>query len=164
MSDDVAPNPYLVAIHEAGHVVVADRLGLRVRRVKLEDGGGGAYWLRGPWPDNPEILLREAQTLLAGPLAETKVRPLSAEERLEAWHYGHWQVDRSNALHAICKALYCDADAEHRSTSRTLTRLFKRTNKLVLEHWDAITTVAEALVDRRILTGAEVERLIAWSQ
>jgi len=124
------------AVHEAGHAVAMERLGVPVRRVGLYaqifwDGGfsvAGAAW--------PQVRHTDPRIHAAGPVAERlafrRFRPEIAE--------GDFQ--RIRALGVPVQ----DACAE--------------VETLLRRHWSSVLAVADALEDRLQITGAEVRSRI----
>jgi hypothetical protein len=60
------------ALHEAGHAVVADTLGVGVVRAHINEDGTGACFLDLPKPDTHGTLNRDMAITLAGPIAAAK--------------------------------------------------------------------------------------------
>ena len=84
---------------------------------------------------------------LAGPCAEQRLCGYGPEQTAETWETC-WKIDFRNALRHldVIDGSFGDALSE--------------AEDLVRRHWDAIEPVAEALVERGELTGAEVEALV----
>lgn len=160
-----------VALHEAGHAVVAHRLGFEVFEATTLDGPGqgGSTRFRShdPSPDRAGIE-RRVLAALAGRAADVALGAgadagaasdlLSATHRLAAAHasFGLGETlvarvegDRVEALLTLDAALARTVDAD-------LRRLAGEAEDLVRANRDAVRSVAAALVERRVLSGGEI--------
>jgi hypothetical protein len=141
-----------VAIHEAGHAVVALAFGHDVVLVTL-----------GPSPDDARRLglccsnrnddamgrFEAAVVALAGPLAEQIFAGHPRDVR--AMMLGSsWKTDRANAENHLRRS----------SMARTLGDAALEAARLVMERWPAIVRVAEALLAQGELGGARIEALM----
>ena len=157
------------AYHEAGHAVMHLQLGLPLRRASIipnkqkgslghVHGGSISTWMVSlaeiddAW-EYPRIIsraLREICASKAGHIAERRATKKTNHEGAEG--------DRSGAsiwLFLLAPEL---ATQECIALDRWLEL---RTTRLVKNHWSAIKLVAEALLTRRSLTGAEVRQIVA---
>jgi ATP-dependent Zn protease len=148
-----------VAYHEAGHVVVGHRLGVELASVDiLSDGQGGnghtvfnvPRWFR-PSATMDERRRRYAEavvtTFLAGPIAEARV---AGFHNLEGSGYD---------LDAVAREWLRLLEPPERYEAQ-LDELTAEAEKLVDENWPAIERLAQALLERRRLTGAEALQLL----
>lgn len=150
------------AYHEAGHAVVAVRLGVKVRSVHIiPDGDTAGACLGRPFPEwfSPDIELnakgqdlldREVMVLLAGAKAAKRF----------TGRYNHGGA-ASDYRAAAKLALYrC-------SSERTATKYLDWLGSAVDDmlgfafNWRAVELVAAALLDRRSLSGRALPRIIA---
>jgi len=167
-----------IAIHEAGHALIACRLGLPVVGATIKASGAAAGSTRlgftGLIPDRPAL---EAQvlTLLAGRAADIvlgrganagSVSDLQEATRLvAALHasYGLGSMLSYRAPHQDPTGLLMmDARLAH-AVEADLQRLMDQAEALVRASRDAILGVADALLSRRVLTGEEVAAIAAAS-
>lgn len=162
------------AIHEAGHAVIAHRLGFQVETVTILSAGDAGGWtdiVIAPTPDRRQIEDR-VQILLAGRAANeafgapadtgatsdlAEATRLLAAARTSFGLAGQLVVrsspDDALALVARDRALAEDVNGE-------LGRLMKATRRIVNENRDALQRVADALVDKFVLDGTELANLI----
>lgn len=138
----------LVAHHEAGHAVVAAWLGFELGDMGLGQGPDDRPHIgymridRGGNADQRKAEL--AMISLAGVAAQERFCP-------GAWNYGAILPDLSQALHLLGNLLLEDA---------TLGPLIQQTKAIVDQCWPVVTTLASALVERRVLPHAEVAELL----
>jgi hypothetical protein len=130
----------VVAIHEAGHAVVALVLGHAVIRASLDDRHVRTRYPRG----DRDAHLHEAAIALAGPVAEIRYGSITPAEQL--WR-SCWSKDLANALRHVA---VCGSDLPMRQATA-----------LVCLHWPAIMRVAAVLQRRGTLSGAEIDALMA---
>jgi ATP-dependent Zn protease len=148
-----------VAYHEAGHVVGGHRLGVELASVDiLRDGEGGnghtvfnvPPWFR-PGANLDDRRRRYAEavvtTFLAGPIAEARV---AGFPNLQGSGYD---------LDAVAREWLRLLEPPKRYEVR-LKELTARAEALVEENWPAIERLAQALLERRRLTGAEALQLL----
>jgi len=167
------------AFHEAGHTVIARRLGLSVPYVVLlptddaeahTPSQSAEYLAR-----NADVATRVAAiendilVVLAGPIAEFRRRPTKSR--------AGWGGDYYNLRSRLAKAVLLERGApvpdEGGVIEVTLSeddvakvvllfeRLCERAKTLVDGNWPAITRVAEALLVRRFLNQDDIDELIA---
>jgi ATP-dependent Zn protease len=140
-----------VAFHEAGHAVVAYRLGVEVEYVTIVPDHfarahvalGDLFWAHGRGSDRAN-LERAIKIDLAGPLAE--VRALGRRRG------GRTDYERASGL-----ARYLAGAAGEREFLRHMER---RIRALIECYWSEIERVAAALLERDELRGAEVKDVI----
>ena len=148
-----------VAYHEAGHVVVGHLLGVELASVDIlrdgEGGNGHTIFNVPPW-FRPSATLDERRrryaeavvtTFLAGPIAEARV---AGFHNLEGSGYD---------LDAVAREWLRLLEPPERYEAR-LDELTVRAEALVDENWPAIERLAQALLERRSLTGAEALQLL----
>ena len=174
------------AYHEAGHAVVARVLGVEVTYVTLfstdETNSAIAQTRSATWlargADDTTLLAAAEKDLkisLAGPLADAWYRPKRRDKQDD------WQADlahaRQSAAHAVSirrGANPLDANGQVKPGVKTelthdeaqeclhlINQLWEETDKLIADNWPAVTRVAEMLFERRILSGDDVDSLIA---
>jgi hypothetical protein len=142
------------AYHEAGHVVVAYRLGAEVEHVTIVPDHfsrghfthGDLFCARGLGSDRAN-LERAMKICLAGPLAQKRFRPRSYCRR-----NGRQDYDCASGL-----ARYLAGSAGERE----FLRYQERRTKVVVDHfWSDIDRIAQALLERDELSGTEVKNII----
>ena len=149
----------LIALHEAGHVIVARALGLVVTRVTIEPVFDPHYekWARGmTWikatgdhardfsPAMRARLRREAIFSLAGPAAE---------------RHAFGQVPRGeDGIDAQVAEWLLSRDTKARDLPRVLRAARATADQLVSKRWPAIERLAAALMLHRTLTAASLTR------
>jgi hypothetical protein len=131
----------LIAVHEAGHAVIARVISHGVLRVSLKDGTHTRYR-----HGDHLMHLYEAMIALAGPLAEQRYRPTTPAERRALWR-SKWHNDLEKARRHV---EVCGGDA-------------KWIARQVRKNWQAIERVATALQRGRELSGAELDVLMRGS-
>ncbi len=175
----------IIAYHEGGHAVVAHALGGQIASVTIVPTAErlGCVWARTPTPEmitstvdediattvdfcaraHALLLMRKSRApgaalivdaidrgiiLMAGPMAEQKLTGA-----FDAC------VARSDLAEAEA---YAGAIAISPEAAWQYLCLFRvEARALVNQHWHAVTAVADALIDRQILTGEEVDSIIA---
>lgn len=156
-----------IAYHEAGHAVSALVLGLRVEHVRLgplrHGGQGAVVQLRAPrwfvvdferWrrvrrltPTRRRYIRAHIVNSLAGRAAEC--RHLIAYGREPSRSFvGSYDWD------AVLRASFMAGKGRWRPSS-----LRREAERLIRENWDRVAAVAEALLERRMLSGAELRQL-----
>jgi ATP-dependent Zn protease len=144
-----------IAYHEAGHAVVAHRLGVEVEHVTIvPDHTSRGHFVhddlfcaRGLGSDRAN-LERAIAICLAGPLAQAWLLRRYSERRCD----GRQDYDCASGL-----ARYLAGAAGEREFLRYQER---RTHALVERYWNEIELVAQALIERDQLSGAEVKDII----
>lgn len=152
-----ATSLYGIALHEAGHTVIARALGMAVAGVEVSRKRGGYGNTRSTFPDPPAdetpdaALQRSARAMavhLAGDVAGGRVQAAVGGYRGD-------HVDRQRALDIAIHRVG-EADA-----ARFVEEADAWTRTLVATHRSAIEAVARELVKRRRLSGADVDRIMA---
>jgi hypothetical protein len=144
-------NPRVTAIHEAGHAVVALRLGLvfdHVTTVPDDDAetDGALHWTELQSAGDLEIAAAaDAIVLLAGPFAEARLTESTLHEVLAG--------DAAGEDREALATLGLD-DEEFVAASRDAL-------EFVEQDWPAIERVADALLECDTLDFDEVEALVA---
>jgi ATP-dependent Zn protease len=174
----VSPRLDIVAYHEAGHAVVAGRLGLKIVYVNILDGGEGAL------TESATSLARDLDketylaaiskdiiVALAGPLAQQRRRAPPAKRQLAEWE-DDIRVATSLAFSAalvasgverdqIDLAMLDNLNADQRAHANHLFgQCNDRARELVVDHWPVIDKVAQALLSRPILRADDLDKLM----
>jgi hypothetical protein len=144
------PEERVLAYHEAGHAVVAVRLGVRLHEMRLSE-------LRGSVRDglncgdlNPEFLSerdrkcasRKARILLAGEIAE---RALDVDAEVFASDDDRLELD------SLAHRLFGDGPAGDEWKEAATVE----TKRIVVQNWRQIEALAEALISAGHLSGEE---------
>lgn len=174
----------IIAIHEAGHAVIARVLGIAVTQVAMfpTDGKGGAAgaqtgsasWLANEADRSAQIRAAEndAKVCLAGPHAQQKYRPSKVKHRMPV----EWRDDFELAKQFVVKAVLLETDPAFnlptegrdiilsRDASAQVVSRFDRISadvkSLVADNWPAIERTAEELLRLRTISGEEVDAII----
>jgi ATP-dependent Zn protease len=174
----------IIAIHEAGHAVIARVLGISVTQVTMfpTDGKGSAAgaqtgsasWLANEADRADQIRAAEndAKVCLAGPHAQQKYRPSKLKHRMPA----EWRDDFELAKQFVVKAVLLGTDPAFnlptegrdiilsRDASAKVVSRFDQVStdvkSLVADNWPAIERTAEELLRLRIISGKEVDAIM----
>jgi sugar (pentulose or hexulose) kinase len=131
----------IAAHHEAGHAVVAHMLGCHVKRVSIDEGGGGATLIR--WGRGGHRTERQILSNLAGPFSQRRFAPHSRwRSRNHAGFAAAWR-DFDNVA-----TLIYDLHGKGRVAEKYRSYMEARAESLVDEHWLRIESVARALMER----------------
>jgi ATP-dependent Zn protease len=136
------------AYHEAGHAVMALRLGYEVGKVTIvrrQGVLGKADIRKRTSPDDIKIDL-------AGQLAEALVNP--SEEQIQLGASSDWRSVRRSTREFVGWFI------GDREGGTLIEELLHETRALVRRDKNAISRVAEALLARKTLTGAEIKRIV----
>ncbi len=171
------------AIHEAGHAIAAENLGVRVARIRLVDQQTGRA--RAEFEKNDHFLKRETIISLAGPLAEEKACgpcPFVAKEsdldhiKACAWTSidnpgmeslpANCVADKFNGLRQRWESPYGNLPAPLPANVNALYHQLIRdyepeAKRLLEEHWPRVEQLATELTQRGELSGEEVRTVIA---
>ncbi|MCJ2082804.1 AAA family ATPase [Methylobacterium sp. J-090] len=176
--EDARPPEFVwaVALHEAGHAVAALRLGIPVERVSIEPRGAAAGWteLRRSHvvptrarieAEIIEILGGRAAdiTLGSGPHAGAGHDLRLATAQLTALHTAHGLGDTllfRGEPDGAAGLVLADASLALR-LERDLQRLMQASLRLITKNRGAVLALAEALIRRRVVTGAEVAAIVS---
>jgi ATP-dependent Zn protease len=172
----MSPRPNLqraIAHHEAGHAVVARVLNLKIDVVTTLPGDPAMYHRQ---PEGAGVAHFEAlaKVALAGRYAQRRYNARTAQDVRQ------FLDDRESALRAAGYAVYLRDGGTLPAPGGTALITFEGPKldevrtlllrceddalELVIANWPAIERVAQALLRRPILTGDEVDALIADSQ
>jgi AraC-like DNA-binding protein len=153
-------NETLVAYHEAGHAVIALRLGLLRKKgasiVPNDYSSGRVHPRRGRGEDG-DISNGQAQLLaerhvmicMAGIEAERRHNPRSAR----SWHF---ESDRDQAIDWL--GTVCEFSSDQFAAYWKLLQI--RTRDMVQAHWWRIEAVAARLLVSKTLTGDQIREVI----
>ena len=154
----------IVAYHEAGHAVVACRLGRRPAAVSVRATGRNlgrvVMRTRALEPDSPRKWCRNEEVMviaLAGPLAQRRHAPRSDWRQKK--HRTSPRPDPGTDFDLVNKLLCRQHDGP---TVRTAYDKYvrARTQELVDANWPAIERVAQALLKQESLTRQELLQVI----
>jgi ATP-dependent Zn protease len=139
------------AYHEAGHAVVAFRLGYEIKKVTIKRSRGslGRYVCSTPRRNSPD----EIKIDLAGPLAEALVNP--SNELIELGSRGDWRSIRRSTREFEALRFIGDDEGDI-----LIEELLHDTRALVRRDAEAIARVAAALLKHETLTGDDIKRLM----
>ncbi len=163
-----------IAIHEAGHAVVAHLLGYKVEAVTIRGEGDAGGWtdLRLPSISDRGLIEARVKILLAGRAANTSfgatadtgaTADLAEATRLLAaarLSFGLTEslVFRSGPEHALDMVARDQSLAD--AIGHELNRLMISTKRIVAENRAVIARVADVLLDRSVLDGDELAMLM----
>jgi hypothetical protein len=173
----------LTAYHEAGHAVAHIYLSVRFKRVHLchaKTGGGFLDGVRVPffkseadrdcWFENDTIVT------FAGPLAERRYAPRSnwregmGHDGVQKLYYGeddvvsYVRVARGSDLEYIRRNLEALGYYHGEARGAYQSKLEARAKALVKQLWPQIQIVAAALLKRKVLSEADVRKLMAGAR
>jgi hypothetical protein len=144
-----------VCHHEAGHAIVADALGIRVRQVSMRAirNTGGSCLLQ---PANqqrglstPGGALRWCAALAAGPVA-TRVYHTRTREPLDEESFA---VQKNGDVAQMMRIIIATSRRED-----WITVAYMTAERMILAHWPAVTRLALRLYqDHRDLSGSELD-------
>ncbi len=155
-----------VAIHEAAHATIARVLGLNVKRAAARPGDARVvtkYRVNVPKAQWAQTVSKLLLVDLAGCSAERRATGKFPDGKA-------WQADRRNAISRALRLVVLDEhqldddelNDSHRDEAEAIVAALRPTAAaLVEEPWAQIERVAAALADRRILTGSDVDALMA---
>ena len=154
----------LTAYHEAGHAVLACRLGARVLRVTVEpenDDGPARFgdtqveWPTPRWTAR-DLAIREIKVALAGPVCEM----LYSGERIHPAMIQEWHLDWQMATHKARTFLPDDEEL-------TLVYLETMCQRIIdffdqAGHWAAVAALADELLARETLYEHEIREVVGF--
>ena len=172
-----------IAVHEAGHAVSAIVLGFNltsvdIKRRRLPNGrtsmgftDTGRVAVNAVMGNGEDVALPHIAQCLTGPYAESLLNP-------GVLYHGAASEDMNSARRvaavALCKAtksrngMTTIAPEEIERNQDRIHALIMKGNdvaiRVVKDHWIAITQVAELLIERKQLSGAEVAAIVAECQ
>jgi ATP-dependent Zn protease len=143
-----------IAYHEAGHAVIALKLGydVKVTTIKPKYGALGKTMSQPGAASSDRCVDLDAAAIkigLAGPLAEQLVSPVRFDELLTNGCRHDWRSAKRTA-----RQLNTRGEAEI-----LIVMLALETATLIQQHREAIARVATALLQHETLTGDDVKRL-----
>jgi ATP-dependent Zn protease len=141
------------AYHEAGHAVMAYRVGHGIKKVTITPNRGtlGKYVGSTPRRKSPDAIRID----LAGALAEALVNPIPFDEHIQLGAHGDWQLTRRSVREFVDLGFIPKQERDI-----LIDELLHDTRALVRRDKEAITSVAEALLERKTLTGDDVRRIV----
>lgn len=137
------------AYHEAGHAVIALRLGYEVRKVTIKPRQGvlgKAYIRNRTSPDDIRIDL-------AGALAEALVNP--NDEQIQLGSHSDWRNARRSTSEFVALGFIGDQEE-----GILIHELLQETRALVRRDAKVIARVAEALLHHETLTGEDIKLIM----
>jgi ATP-dependent Zn protease len=137
------------AYHEAGHAVIAYRLGYQVEKASIIRRRGTL----GRVHVQPRTSPDDIKINLAGQLAEALVNANGGDIQLGS--IGDWQNARRNARKFVDLGFI-----GRREKDVLIEELLHDTRALVHRDREAIAAVAEALLERKTLTGDDIRRIM----
>jgi len=153
------------AYHEAGHAVAAFQMGLKTKAILLiaKDGSPGRHSLRsyiggmsrnlGRGPRAQRRAENLAFVCLAGPAAQRRFSPKSIRRYTS-------ETDRRQAIDLLSR--FTNSDEELRAYCRLLEARTRRTIARP-EAWRLVEGLADRLLEKGSMTGAEVGQVIRES-
>jgi hypothetical protein len=150
-----------LAYHEAGHQVIANALRVPVRGVEIGDGGGRAYDGLRFKQYVPETMSEiewkhfraKALILVAGEAAERALYELEGDPIPPTLWSG---PDREELCAHQRQVFRADLPTYEYAPERLLIEA----DAMILQRWDQVVLVAEALLKYKVLTGNDVEALL----
>lgn len=155
------------AIHEAGHAVARIVLRRKINRVSIIPGDDGSLGhVQGrvlpagiaevlefgtPTPQEMAAVEDSIVSVLAAPIAERKFT-------------GRWNLVGASGDHEWAVGLVFRLSGSTEEVNASLKELEGRANDLVETYWADIEAVAAALLERKVLSGAAVRRVIRESR
>jgi len=153
----------LLAYHEAGHAVIAWARSVRLRSVQLHEDSGLSV-------DAQHFLMYDPVTMSASQWQHAKTKALillageAAERGFQDLHgacvEGDWAESDRQEFDSLIEDLFGD---EGPVAAFSRPALVREVDCLIEENWGRIEKLAAALIERRHLTGAEAEAIIASS-
>jgi hypothetical protein len=137
------------AFHESGHVVIALVLGRKVKRVSIDDDGDGGKTDIKLGTNKRSILIA-----LAGPYAQRRHAPDSG------WRSRNHTGFGSDADFDVVTDLIYEMFGIGEVAERCWAKSEALIEQLVNQHWEQIERVAQALIERGVIEGAELEHLV----
>jgi ATP-dependent Zn protease len=139
------------AYHEAGHAVIAFRLGHEIKKVTIVPSRRslGRYVCSTPRRTSPDDIKID----LAGPLAEALVNP--SDVQIQLGSRGDWRNTRRSVREFVARGFI-----NGRERGVLIEELLQETRALVRRDAEAIARVAAALLKHETLTGDDIKRLM----
>jgi len=168
------PDLAAVAIHEAGHAVIAHKLGIAVDSVTVRPHGDALGVMV---PGSASCARDEAMVSLAGAIAEERYRgrpprrgsdasdQKDVDETITALtnthvDYGAILDDDYDDPDGLFRTMALDNLHKSKSPDALHRRLRRKTKALVEQNWEAITALARILIAEKTLTGARLTKLL----
>jgi ATP-dependent Zn protease len=138
------------AYHEAGHAVIAIRLGYEVKKASIvrRQGVLDRVTTRNRTSSPDDIRFD-----LAGQLAEALVN--SNDEQIQIGAHSDWRSTRRSVREFVALGFIGDQEG-----GTLIDELLQEIRALVRRDREAIGRVADALLTRKTLTGAEIKRIM----
>jgi hypothetical protein len=167
----------VVAYHEAGHAVVSWSLGIPIREVKVEfNGGYCSHALIVPPSLDPEfmsssdwtkvkkraliLLGGEVAERVAGEIAELEGNVEMAELFRDAYSISFDSLESGadrDEFREVIKLVFGQIGPE---SIEWATKVKVETEDIVIKQWRKISSLAEALIVKRVLSGEEATQVI----
>lgn len=141
-----------VAIHEAGHAVVAEALGVPYSHaaVATEEGRGGYILLM---KNHDPVVRDRLENFVAVALAGERATRKAGMHR-----DGEGADDRKHIAEMI--RLHVHEDSEPAAVDRMILRCFDRADEVLEEHWDAVAELAVVLRRDELASRDEVRAIV----
>ncbi len=146
-----------VAHHEAGHAVVARRLGLAAEQVSRGSISLWGVYLAGHTrvpeclAENPAYSEQCLWIALAGPAAHMRHDPAGYQREGAACARNDYDIARK---------AFCKLNQRPDCKDEDLVSAERKAKELVIQHWSAIEAVAQKLLEQTTLNGKELDALL----
>ena len=162
---------YRIAVHEAGHAVVAHALGLPLPEIVRVTPQGGEYVSRKPFASTKRAIDDQIVATMAGRAAEAciigSVSDGAASDLVQATELAfraryHWGLYANNLLSlSTQKMLDLDPLSPLGSiVNADLKSRYTQAKDIVVKHSSTIRRVADALLEHREMNGSEISKLL----
>ena len=173
----------IIAIHEAGHAVIARVLGIAVTQVSMlpigKNNAAGAQALSASWLANEadrsaqiRAAENDAKVCLAGLHAQQKFRPTKVKHRMPV----EWLDDFELAKQFVVKAVLLETDPAFKLPSERqniilsaeasakvasrFDQVSSDVKNMIADNWPAIERTSETLLRLRTISGKEVDAIM----
>jgi hypothetical protein len=137
------------AFHESGHAVTALVFGRKVKGVSIDDDGDGGKTDIKLGANERSILIA-----LAGPYAQRRHAPDSE------WRSRNHTGFRGDTDFDVVTDWIWEEFGEGDVAEKYWAFVEARAEQLINQHWDRIERVAQVLIERGVIEGTELDRLV----